>query len=199
MENKLQELTQKIYSEGIEKANEDAIRIIEDAQKKASEITRAAQNEASDIINNAQANANEIKRNGESEIRIASKQAISKLKQQIINMITAKAIEKPVKEAFNDKAFVGSLIQKVAGSFSSNANLVLPEADQDNLSAYFNDNSSKELMKTMQISFDENVKAGFKISPKDANYIISFTDEDFANYFKGFMRPKTIQLLFGEE
>ncbi|MFA6949075.1 MAG: hypothetical protein WCQ70_00125 [Lentimicrobiaceae bacterium] len=199
MENKLQELTQKIYSEGIEKANQDAIRIIEGAQKKADEITKAAKNEASEIISKAQANANEIKRNGESEIRIASKQAISKLKQQIINMISVKAIDKPVKDAFDDKAFVGSLIQKVASSFNNNAKLVLPEADQDKLTAYFNDNTSKELMKSLQISFDENIKVGFKISPKDANYIISFTDEDFANYFKGFMRSKTIQLLFGEE
>jgi hypothetical protein len=33
----------------------------------------------------------------------------------------------------------------------------------------------------------------------EANYVISFTDDDFAKYFKSFMRPKTVGLLFGEE
>lgn len=199
MENKLQELTQKIYSEGIEKAKIDAIQIIEEAQKKADEITRNAQNEAIDIVEKARASANEIKRNGESEIRMASKQAISRLKQQIIEIVSMKAIEQPVREALSDKQFVGSLIQKVAACFNNNAEIILPESDKDMLYAYFNDNVQKEMLKGIQVRFDDNMSAGFKISPKEGNYIISFTDEDFAKYFKGFMRPKTVGLLFGEE
>jgi V/A-type H+-transporting ATPase subunit E len=199
MENKLQELTQKIYSEGIEKAKIDAVQIIEEAQQKADEITRNAQNEALDIIEKAKANANEIKRNGESEIRIASKQAISRLKQQIMEMVSMKAIEQPVRDALKDKQFVGTLIQKVAACFNNNAEIILPESDKDMLYAYFNDNVQKEMLKGIQIRFDENLGAGFKISPVEANYVISFTDDDFAKYFKSFMRPKTVGLLFGEE
>lgn len=199
MENKLQELTQKIYSEGIEKAKIDAEQIVEKAQKQADEITRNANKEALDIIEKARASANEIKRNGESEIRIASKQAISKLKQQIIEIVSAKAIEQPVKETFKDKQFVGSLIQKVAACFNNNAEIILPESDKDLLYTYFKDNVQAELWKGIEVKFDENMSGGFRISPRDGNYIISFTDDDFTKYFKGFMRPKTIELLFGEE
>lgn len=199
MENKLQELTQKIYSEGIEKAKIDAEQIVEKAQKQADEITRNANKEALDIIEKARASANEIKRNGESEIRIASKQAISKLKQQIIEIVSAKAIEQPVKETFKDKQFVGSLIQNVAACFNNNAEIILPESDKDLLYTYFKDNVQAELWKGIEVKFDENMSGGFRISPRDGNYIISFTDDDFTKYFKGFMRPKTIELLFGEE
>lgn len=199
MENKLQEITKKIYSEGIEKANQDAIRIISDAQIKADGIVADAQKQAMDIVSKAQANADEIKRNGESEVRIASKQAISKLKQQIIGMVSLKAIELPVKDVLKDKEFIGSLILKVAACFNNNADLILPSADKDILVDYFNKQTQSELLKGMEIGFDDNIKAGFKIMPKDGNYLISFTDEDFTRYFKGFMRPKSIQLLFGDE
>jgi len=198
MENKLQELTQKIYSEGIEKAKSDAVSIVQDAQKTAEEIIKKAQQDAVDIAKKALDNATEVKRNAESEIRMASKQAANKLKQQIVELVTLKAIDAPVKETLKDKKFVGTLIQKVIDNLGTNGTLVLPKADEDAIAAYFNDQTVAELRKSLQIDFDRNMKAGFKISPKEGNYTISFTDEDFANYFKGFMRPKTIQLLFGE-
>ncbi|MGE5384008.1 MAG: V-type ATP synthase subunit E [Omnitrophica WOR_2 bacterium] len=199
MENKLQELTQKIYSEGIEKAKSDAVVIIQQANKNADDIIKSARQEASDIIKKANENAKEIKRNADSEIKMASRQAISQLKQQIVNIITAKAIERPVKDAIKDKQFVGTLILQVASGFNNNVEIALPETDKNKLSEYFNERTEAELLKGTEIRFDSNMKTGFKISPKDGNYSISFTDEDFANYFKGFMRPRTVKLLFGEE
>ena len=38
MENKIQELTDKIYREGVEKGNEEAQRLIDEAQKKAQKL-----------------------------------------------------------------------------------------------------------------------------------------------------------------
>ncbi|HLO91628.1 MAG: V-type ATP synthase subunit E [Chloroflexota bacterium] len=199
MENKLQELTQKIYSEGIEKAKLDATVIVQEARMSADEIIKKARIEAAEILKKANENSAEVRRNAESEIKMASKQAVSKLKQQIIDLISARAVETPIKDVMKDKAFVGSLIEKVASCFNNNVELVLPQADKDLISSYFNDRVKNELFKSVDVRFDNEIKSGFKISPKNDNYIISFTDEDFAAYFKGFMRPKTIQLLFGEE
>lgn len=198
MENKLQELTKKIYSEGIEKAKTDAEIIVVEAREKADEIIKNAQKEASDIIAKAHDSVAELKRNAESEIKMASRQSLAKLKQQIIDLILVKSIDKPVKDVMNDKEFVGSLIQKVAGCFNNNIHLVLPETDKDKMAAYFKEKAVAELLSGIDITFDGNMKAGFKVSPKNENYIISFTDDDFVNFFKAYMRPKTIQLLFGE-
>jgi V/A-type H+-transporting ATPase subunit E len=107
MENKLRELTEKIYSEGIEKAKSDAVEILNNAQKEADGIIRKAQMEASEIISKANENAKEIKRNTESEIKLASKQAISKLKQEITEMVLVNSIEKPVRDVLKEKEFVG--------------------------------------------------------------------------------------------
>ena len=60
MENKIQELTDKIYREGVEKGNEEAQRLIDEAQKKAQKLIADAQKEAEGIIANARKSADEL-------------------------------------------------------------------------------------------------------------------------------------------
>lgn len=199
METKLQELTQKIYSEGIEKAKNDADSLIREAQLSADEIILKANKEAASILANAEKQVIELKKNSESEIKLASRQALSKIKQQITDLVLLKAVEKPVKEVVNDKDFIGSVIQKIVTNFNNDINLILPESDKQSMDTYFKGKTTDELMKGVEVLFDSNMKAGFKISPKNENYLISFTDEDFSTFFKSFMRPRTIKLLYGEE
>jgi V/A-type H+-transporting ATPase subunit E len=199
MENKLQELTRKIYSEGVEKASQEAAVILENARKQAEEITLKAQRDADAILNTAKQTAADLQRNAESEVRMSSKQAISALRQQITSMITAQVTEAPVKEAISDKEFVGSLISKAIENFGGNAALVLPKADESSLEKYFGSRISSILNKGVSVSFDEKIKGGFKIGPADNSYVISFTDEDFQAFFRSFMRQRTINLLFGSE
>ena len=50
MQNKLQELTEKIYKEGISKGNEEAETIVADAKKEAANILKNAESEAKRIL-----------------------------------------------------------------------------------------------------------------------------------------------------
>lgn len=199
MENKLQELTRKIYDEGIEKARQEAAVILGDARKQAGELTHKASKEADEILKLARQNAEEIQRNAKSEVRISSKQAVSALRQKIASTITAKVVDAPVKEVVSDKAFIGSLIQKAIENFNNNAALVLPASDEKLLEQYFGKRLDEVLHSGVDITFDDRIKGGFKIGPKDNSYVISFTDDDFISFFRSFMRTRTTNLLFGEE
>lgn len=199
MENKLQELTRKIYSEGVEKANQEAAVIIESAQKQAEEVLRHARREADELLKQAQNSAADMQRNAQSEVRMSSKQAISAIRQQIAGLITAKVVDAPVKEITGDKAFIGSLILKAIENFNSDASLVLPAADEKQLEQYFGNRLQQVMSAGLEVTFDEKVKGGFKIGPKDHSYVISFTDDDFVSFFRSFMRPRTINLIFGAE
>ena len=53
MENKIQELTDKIYREGVEKGNEEALRLINEARMQAAKIVAEAQKEAEAIVTTA--------------------------------------------------------------------------------------------------------------------------------------------------
>ncbi len=199
MENKLQELTRKIYSEGVEKATEEANLILDKAQKEADELKKQAGKQAEEIINEATKNAEEMKRNAQSEMRMSSKQAMSDLRQKIATLVTTKVVDAPVKEAISDKAFMGEMIGKALDSFNNSATLVMPKEDEKSLEKYFGKRLDEVLKSGVDVHFDDKIKGGFKIGPKDNSYLVSFTDEDFEAFFRSFMRPRSINLLFGAE
>ena len=67
MENKIQELTDKIYREGVEKGNEEAQRLIANAQEEAKKIIEDARKEAESIVNSSRKSADELADNTKSE------------------------------------------------------------------------------------------------------------------------------------
>ena len=184
MENKLQELTSKIYEEGVAKANEEAEKIISDAKKEADEMRKKAKKEADRILEDAEKGAKELKKNVESEVKLSARQAISTIKQQITELVTAKAVDESVKEAFKDKEFLKKIIELTIKNWSPgkeayDLNLLLPSADKKILGEYF-EKKEKDLLKgTLEIRFDDRMSAGFKIGPGDGSFFVSFTDEDF--------------------
>ena len=199
MQSKLQELTEKIYQEGIEKGNEEAKSIVEAAKKKASGIVEAAKKEAGQIVNSAQKTAIETKKNTESEIKLSSKQALNALKQQITNVLNSKVIGSATGEAFDaefTKKIVDTTLKNWAKNQTSDLSVLISKEQEKELSAHFNKSLKDLLDKGLEIEFDTSVKAGFQIAPKDGSYKVSFTEEDFNNFFKQYLRPKLIELLF---
>ncbi|MFO7843489.1 MAG: hypothetical protein R6V16_06730 [Bacteroidales bacterium] len=205
MENKLQELTQKLYNEGVEKANEEADKIIKEAKAEADKIKKNAEKEAKGIIEEAEQKSEEIKKNVHAELELASKQTVRKVKQQITDLITSKVIDEPVKKAFDDEKFVKEIIETMIKNWdpqkkeSIDLSVLLPEKLEKEFEKYFKAKTGKELNAKLELSFSDAVKGGFKIGPADNSYKISFTEEDFINFFKSYLRPKTGEMLFQGE
>ncbi len=199
MQSKLQELTEKIYQEGLEKGNTEAKTIIDNAQVKAKEIIEKAKKEADQIIEAAQKKASETQSNTESEIRLSSKQALNALKQQITDVINDKVVSEAIAESF-DKDFTKSIIETTlknwTSSQSSDITALLPADSEKELSDYFKKSLKTLLDKGLEIKFIDSIQAGFQIVPKDGSYKVSFTNEDFVNFFKQYLRPKLVDLLF---
>lgn len=200
--DKIKKLTDKIYLEGIEKANQDAELIISNAKKEAERIINNAKEREKEIIEQTHKRGEELKKNIESEIILAARQFTSKLKQQITRLITKAQVESPVKEAYNDKEFVQSIMLKIINNWhpqkheGMDINLLLPEKDKEELSVFFNNKAKDFLNSGLEVNFLPTVKSGFKIGPKDKSYIISFTDTDFENYFKNHLKDKTRKMIF---
>ena len=79
MENKIQELTDKIYREGVEKGNEEAQKLIVKAQEEAQKIVENAQKEADSIVAAARKSADELAENTKSELKLFAGQAVNAL------------------------------------------------------------------------------------------------------------------------
>jgi len=203
MEKKLQELTEKIYSEGIGKAKEEAEKMIAEAQKASDDIIGKAKREADKITADAKKKADEIIRNGQSEMKLASNQAISAVKQKITDIITAKVVKDSVSPAAADIDFMKKLIEISVKNFFADTSkgmdlaLTLPENESSELEKHLKANASKLLNGELKIEFSGELEDGFRIGPADGSYKLSFTDKDFENFFKQYMKPKTIEFLFG--
>ncbi len=202
MEQKIAELTDKIYKEGVEKGEKEKETIIKSAEENAAQIKENANKEAEKIIENAKVKAEEMKRNMESEIKLSSQQAISSLKQKIVDILMVKAVEQNISVNLSDPDFIKEMIVTIVKSWKIGKNegetleVLLPETSRIKL-----ENSLKESIKNilgegLSVSFSKNIKGGFQIGPKEGKFKISLTDEDFNEFFKEYLRPKTRLFLF---
>ncbi len=204
MESKLQELTSRIYREGIEKAQAEAAQIKEQATHEAEELLENARRQAQNIIEEARKEAEELRRNVTNEIRMSSRQAMAALRQQITELITTQLIENPLKEAFNDKDFLKKLMEIIIRSWANLNNgqgmtIILPPTEEKELGVWLETQGRKLLSAGLNVVYDEKTGKGFRIGPGDQSYIISFTEKDFENFFRTYLRPRTIKLLYGGE
>lgn len=204
MESKLQELTSRIYNEGIEKANTEAAAILEKARQEATGILENARKEADQLLETARHETTELRKNVGNEVKMSARQSISALKQQITNLITTRLTAEPVKEVFRDKDFVKNTIETIIKNWDIKSGapdlvLILPREDEKKLGSWFEAKTHEVLKAKLQVEFDDKMSSGFRIGPGDKSYVLSFTDEDFENFFKNYLRPRTTKLLYGGE
>lgn len=205
MENKLQELTQKLYTVGVEKAKNEAEIIIADAQKKADLIIKDAKTEAGIIIDNAKKESSELKKKTESELKLSSKQVIATVKSQITNLVVQDLLSKDLEKNLADNDFMKTILELIVKKWQSDdarsidLQVILPQEKKDNFNKYIREKINHLLANGLTVNFEDNFKSGFKIAPKDNSYIINFAQEDFDNFFKTYLRAQTANLLYGEE
>ena len=106
MEDKLQQLTRKLYDEGLEKGRAEAERLVNEAKAEAAKIVAEARAEAESIVKKAEARAADAEKNAMTEIALAGKQAVAKIKSEIASMIVAESVAPAVKSAAMDPAFI---------------------------------------------------------------------------------------------
>ncbi len=202
MQNKLQELTDKLYKEGLAKGKQDADTLLEEARALASKIVEEAKEQAAKIISNAENTADDIRTRTEGDIKMASTQTLTVLRQQIEQMVSAKAIGAKVDDALADRQFIGKVISTVAAAFKNDGSaasldVILPSEMKQSLEDFVAKNIDKELSKSMTFGFSDDFAEGFRIAPKDKGYYIDFSDDTFKSLLGEYLRPATSKILFG--
>ena len=196
MENKIQELTDKIYHEGVEKGNEEARKLVEQAQNEAKKIVDDAQRQAEAIVANARKSADELTQNTKSELRLFAGQAVNALKSEIATLVTDKLVDADVKAFAANKDYLNAFIVALASKWSVDEPIVISTADAEDLKKYFAAKAKGLLDKGVKIEQVNGIKTLFTVSPADGSYKVDFGEEEFMNYFKEFLRPQLVEMLF---
>ena len=63
---------------------------------------------------------------------------------------------------------------------------------------YFEAKAKTLLDKGIKIEQVNGMKSDFAVSPADGSYKITFGEAEFVNYFKNFLRPQLVELLFSK-
>ena len=131
MENKIQELTDKIYREGVEKGNAEAQRLVGAAQDEAKKIIADAQAQAEAILSEAKKSAAELSDNTKSELKLFAGQAVNALKTEVASLLVNQVVSSAVKGFVADKDFFNKFIVALAAQWSANEPNVIATADAD--------------------------------------------------------------------
>ena len=127
--DKLQELTQKLYNEGLSKGKEEGEALLAKAREESADIVKKAKEEAEAILEKARKDAEDYKIKMEGDVKMASTQALQATRENLEKLIVAEAVDKPVKDALSSEEFVKGILTAVAQRFStqeiSRANLSL--------------------------------------------------------------------------
>lgn len=136
------------------------------------------------------------------EISLAGREALAKIKSEISEAIVAKSVAGSVHEASLDAEFVKKTLLAVASNWNGNStdkvslSALLPADRRAELDKVFSASASELLAKGIEVGYSESVKSGFKVGAKGGSYYISFTDESFDALMGEYLRDKVSELLY---
>lgn len=193
---KIQELTEKILREGVEKGQAEADRIVKQAQQQAETILQEARQQAQDIVAQAQKQAGDTAANTRNELKMYTTQALSALKTEVTNVLTDNVVKEAVKEMTANPDFLGQFAVALAQKWSADEPVVISSSEADNLKAYFAEKAKTLLDKGVTINKVNDKNTMLSIAPADGSYKVNFGKEEFETYFKNFLRPQLVEMLF---
>ena len=190
MQNKLQELTDKLYNEGLSKGKQEGEEILAKAKAEAEAIVTAAKKEAEDLKTKVQG-----------DLKMAAGQSIAATKKDIETLVVTKMTAEETSKALTSAEFVKEVILAVAKGFNTeepvDLEVILPEKLKAELEPFVAGELAKALKGGVEASFTKKIAGGFTIGPKDGGYFISFTEETFNALISEYLRPATKKILFG--
>lgn len=199
--NKLQELTQKLYNEGLERGRAEAERLVAEAKESAAKIIAEAKAEAEAIAKAAEDRAEDIAKNAMADIALAGRQAMTKVKAELAEAVIMKTTGAAVKAATADSAFVKDMLLAMANNWTSSSvdvslKALLPEEKRAELDAVMQASAAELAKAGIEVGYTKDIKTGFKLGEKNGGYYIAFTDESFDALFKEYLREKVSNILF---
>lgn len=199
MDVQLQELIDKIKSEGIKTAEKESARVLKDAEHKANDIIANAHNEASSIIAKAKEEAHRFEQTAKEAVKQAGRNTILSLRTRITEIFDA-VIAEETKQAYSLKVLeeaIVSLIKAWNKEQVSNLQVLLSASDLKKIEKHLKSRLAAELKKGVELKPFPELQAGFRIALKDGSAYYNFSDQGIAEILAEYMNPKIAEIVQG--
>jgi V/A-type H+-transporting ATPase subunit E len=203
----VQELIDRLRSEGVAKGRSEADVVVADARKEAVRILDEAKREADQIRSSARGEAERLKQNAEDALRLAARDAVIALNEALRTDFIAK-VRRLVSHTMQDRSFLERLILEVARRAmpddAGKAEVLLPgdavtyeelrknpqELAESPLSRLVLELSAEVLREGLTFAPAEDQRPGLRIQLKDEAVEIDLTDEAVADLLVEHLGPR---------
>jgi V/A-type H+-transporting ATPase subunit E len=192
MEVQLQELIDKIKSEGIAKAEKTGKQIRQKAEENAAALIADARKKAEAIVDAAKEKARKFEITGKKAVGQAGRDLLLKLKSDIVNVLDA-VIKQEVKGTLTGdvlKEIITRLITAWADKGDADITILLSKSDRKMLEDHFHKKLSKKMKEGITFSSGQGVDAGFRIVEKDGSAFYDLTDKGIAEVLSQYLSPQ---------
>ena len=195
MPQQIQELIDKIKSEGVQAADKKAKEIENSAQVSAQKIITDAQNKAKHIIADAQAQAQKTKTSVEMALKQSARDTILTLRKEI-EKVLQKVIAKEIKTALSPEQLAHILAEIIKKSAAEQpVEVTLNPEDLQKIKEGFIAKLQKEIKQTMTFRSNEGIRSGFTISFDEGKSCFDFTDASLTAYLSSHLNAQVAALM----
>lgn len=195
MAQQVQELIDKIKSEGIQQAEVKAQEIEKDAKQKAEQIVADAQTKAKDIIAEAEKSAAQLKESGALALEQSARNMLISLRKDIEVMLRS-ILQQKAGEALTGESLVkimeSAVTQLVA---DKSAEIVLNEEQLKALNNSVLASLQKKLGEKVEFKASSDVGAGFVIVLDKGKTNFEFTDASLAEFLSAYLNEEVAGIL----
>jgi V/A-type H+-transporting ATPase subunit E len=195
MTQDLQQLLEKINTDGVEKAKTEAAKIISQAEVQAKETVEAAQHEAALLIAQAKQEATSYERRAEESIRQAARDTLLNLEKSITTLLT-NVLLKEVKSTLQTEGVITQLVCDAVHAYLHNKGgmeVIVAQTWAQTLQAKL----IAEAAQGVKIITDAQTGAGFKIRLGNGRIEHDFSAAAIAEALAKQLRPQLAALLKG--
>ena len=196
MSQQVQELIDKIKSEGVEAAQKRAQEIETQAHTKAQQILSEAKAKAERMIADSREEISKLQESTQMALKQSARDTLLSLKKEI-EKILKRIIEKEIADSLTPEALCDILSEVVKDSLTQGetVHITLNPYDFKKLEAGFAAKLQKQIKKPIKFQSSEEIGRGFTISYDAGKSSFDFTDKSLAEYLSTFLNSQTAALL----
>lgn len=198
MEIQLQELIEKIKSDGVAAAEKEAAARLETAHAEAEQIIADAKAEAEKIKKQVQEENNRFVKASEDAIRQAARNLLISFRETVTKELSS-IINEKIAENYS-KDILASLIPTVVEAWAK-------KTDADDISVLLNEDDlgaiedslmaalKERMLDGVILKADEHVNSGFRIAVQNGAAYYDYSAEAVADMFAAYLNPRVAALL----
>ena len=199
MAEELQSLLERIQKDGVQKAEAEAARLLEQARLQADNLEREAQDRAKAIVAKAERESAAFFERSRRALQQAGRDVVLSVAQSLNDTLSV-IVRRDVSEAL-DAETLKRMLARVVDAYCTHPggnvriDILVPPALQREITAFFMDRYAEQMRHGLEIRGDTTLHAGFRVSFSGGNMQHDFSSEAIADALSQLLRPELAQIV----